>query len=95
MCTTKTILNKQCKWELTKPLGSTYHCTSSLCAQFGSSVYNCHGKETSEQVCVLLTDYTCVACSEISDSCTCMSMNGYCYYTESGGCRSNPCSAMD
>ena len=44
----------------------------------GSSVSNCHGKEMNNEVCVLLPDFNCISCEEISDACMCLNANGYC-----------------
>ncbi|CAD8131653.1 unnamed protein product [Paramecium octaurelia] len=95
LCTSSTFLNKKCRWELIEPFGTEYQCTSKLCSDQGTSSSTCHGFEAQGEVCVLLPDFTCVACSEITDSCTCLNMNGYCYYSETKGCISNLCSDLD
>jgi hypothetical protein len=44
----------------------------------GNSVQLCNGVHIGQEVCVLLSDFSCVACEEIEDPCVCITKEPFC-----------------
>lgn len=70
VCENKQEKGKQCAWITTETNAET--CVSNGCRYISKTQGDCLGTHIGNQICVILSDSSCVSCEEITDSCTCL-----------------------
>ncbi|KAM3137123.1 hypothetical protein pb186bvf_010851 [Paramecium bursaria] len=82
----------RCGWVLNN---NSEICVNNPCRYMGVTQSQCSGTHIVNQVCVQLSDQSCVSCEEISDQCTCLDQGDMCSYDKIQSiCYSKPCSSF-
>ncbi|CAK70329.1 unnamed protein product (macronuclear) [Paramecium tetraurelia] len=85
---------KQCA--LIEEEGEDYFCSVIGCRYLLIKYSLCNGAQIGDDVCVPLSDSTCVSCQEIMDPCICLQYENYCEYDKFDNlCKSKQCGSFN
>ncbi|KAM3144706.1 hypothetical protein pb186bvf_003313, partial [Paramecium bursaria] len=88
-CNSKLQINNRCGWVIQD---KAEFCVNNPCRYMGVTQSQCTGTQIVDQVCVMLSDMSCVSCEEIVDQCTCLSQDELCGFDRlKNACYSRPC----